>query len=48
LIGAAKRTIGTISAHDVSQDWSQFVKNTPSEGKRKLATADATPDVMPD
>jgi hypothetical protein len=48
IIGAAKRTIGTIVAQDISQELNQLATEKSSTASRVLVIAEATAAVMPD
>jgi hypothetical protein len=48
MAGAAKRAIGTIVAHETSQEVSQLAIKRSSAASRELVIAEATAVVMPD
>ena len=48
IVGAAKSTMGTMSAQEVNHEPSQLLRNRLSPRRRKLTTADAIADVTPD
>jgi hypothetical protein len=48
IAGAAASTSGNIAIHEISQDSSQFARNSPVRSSGKLAIAAAIAQVKPD